>query len=38
MIAHYPENSQEYDVTSVYVIYGINRFFTIPELLYRNRG
>lgn len=35
---HYPKRIKKYDVTSIYAIYGRNRFFTIPELLYRNRG
>ena len=34
---YYSLNSR-YDVTFIYVIYETNRFFTIPELLYRNRG
>ena len=37
-IAYYPSNITKYDVTSIYTVYGMNRFFTIPELLYRNRG
>ena len=37
-VAIYAPANSSYDVTAIYALYGLNRMFTIRELLYRYKG
>ena len=37
-VAYYPPSYQQYDVTAIFALYGMNRLFTLRELLLRFKG